>query len=94
MANTGATIWWPLFHAMSAFVNTISFSHRFSDDHTTSDCCSYQEINHTYSGDNTTAMARAYVQFMLACGYAPSSVLNGMAAVADEYSVAWGYDEK
>jgi beta-glucosidase-like glycosyl hydrolase len=71
------------------FVNTISFSHRFSDDAVMSDCCSYQEINHIYSADSATAIARAYVQFMLACGYAPSSVLDGMEAVASEYSEAW-----
>jgi hypothetical protein len=72
-----------------AFVNTISFSHRFSDEKVTPDCCSYQEINHTYSGDSATAVARAYVQFMLACGYAPSSVLDSMEMVASEYSEAW-----
>ena len=73
------------------FVNTISFSHRFSDDAVVSDCCSYQEINHIYSGDNATAISRAYVQFMLACGYAPSSVLESMENIAFEYSEAWGY---
>jgi hypothetical protein len=77
-----------------AFVNSISFSHRFSDDKPVGDCCSYQEINHIYSGDNATAIARAYVQFMLACGYAPSSVLESMDSVASEYSEAWGYNEK
>jgi hypothetical protein len=82
------------FCAMSAFVNTISFSHRFSDEKTLSDCCSYQEINHTYSADNTTAVSRAFMQFMLACGYAPSSVLNGMSSIVSEYSEAWGYNEK
>ena len=76
------------------FVNTISFSHRFSDDGAASDCCSYQEINHIYSADNTKAMARSYVQFMLACGYAPSSVLEGMETIASEYSEAWGYNRK
>jgi hypothetical protein len=76
------------------FVNTISFSHRFSDDGAASDCCSYQEINHTYSADNAIAMARAYVQFMLACGYAPSSVLNSMEEVASEYSEAWNCSSK
>jgi hypothetical protein len=76
------------------FVSTISFSHRFSDDGAASDCYSYQEINHIYSADNTKAMARSYVQFMLACGYAPSSVLKGMEAIASEYSEAWGYNEK
>lgn len=77
-----------------AFVNSISFSHRFSDEESASDHCSYQEINHTYSGDNATAIARAYVQFMLACGYAPSSVLDSMESVASEYNEAWGYNEK
>lgn len=77
-----------------ALVNSISFSHRFSDDGASMGICSYQEINHTYSGDNTTAMARAFVQFMLACGYAPSSVLNGMQNVATEYQEAWGYNEE
>ena len=76
------------------FVNTISFSHRFSDDGVASDCCSYQEINHIYSADNTNAMARSYLQFMLACGYAPSSVLEGMETIASEYSEAWGYNGK
>jgi hypothetical protein len=73
------------------FVNTISFSHRFSDDGAPTDCCSYQEINHIYSGDNALAVARAYVQFMLACGYAPSNVLEGMETIASEYKAAWGY---
>ena len=73
------------------FVNTISFSHRFSDDAVTPDYCSYQEVNHIHSGDNATAVTRAYVHFMLACGYAPSSVLESMKAIASEYSEAWGY---
>jgi thiaminase len=77
-----------------AFVNSISFSHRFSDEEAMSNYCSYQEVNHTYSGDNATAIARAYVQFMLACGYSPSSVLQGMEAITSEYSQAWGYTVK
>ena len=75
-----------------AFVNTISFSHRFSDDATTSDTCSYQEINHIYSADNATAMARAYYQFMSGCGYAPQSIIDGMITVANEYEAAYCYD--
>lgn len=76
-----------------AFVNTISFSHRFSDDATTSDTCSYQEINHTYSAETATAMARAFYQFMMACGYAPKSVIDGMEIIATEYGEAYcGYD--
>lgn len=72
-----------------AFVNSISFSHRFSDDHTTSDTCSYQEINHTYSADNATAMMRAFYQFMMGCGYAPQSVCEAMLAIGTEYEEAY-----
>jgi len=75
-----------------AFVNSISFSHRFSDDGVTSDTCSYQEINHTYSADSATALARAYFQFMVACGYAPQSVVNGMLCIGAEYEQAYCYD--
>ena len=75
-----------------AFVNSISFSHRFSDDGVTSDTCSYQEINHTYSADTATALARAYFQFMVACGYAPKSVVDGMLRIGTEYEEAYCYD--
>jgi hypothetical protein len=77
-----------------AFVNSISFSHRFSDDGAPTDCCSYQEINHTYSGDNATALARAFYQFMMACGYAPSNVVDAMQNVGSEYEEAYCYDRK
>lgn len=75
-----------------AFVNSISFSHRFSDDGVTSDTCSYQEINHTYSADTATALARAYFQFMVACGYTPKSVIEGMLCIGAEYEQAYCYD--
>lgn len=75
-----------------ALVNSISFSHRFSDDKIGKDTCSYQEINHTYSGDTATAMARAFFQFMMACGYAPQSVVDGMIMVGNEYEEAYCYD--
>jgi hypothetical protein len=94
MEKTGATIWWPLFHAM-AFVNTISFSHRFSSDKVMDDCCSYQEINHTYSADSAPAVARAFFQFMTGCGYAPGSVVDAMLSIGDEYGEAYcGYNGK
>lgn len=75
-----------------AFVNTISFSHRFSDDAVAADYCSYQEINHVYSADNATAMARSFYQFMMACGYAPQSTLDGMANIVTEYQDAYCYN--
>ena len=77
-----------------AFVNTISFSHRFSDDAVMSDCCSYQEINHIYSGDSAPALARAFYQFMMACGYAPSSVCEAMQTIGNEYEEAYCYSKK
>jgi hypothetical protein len=77
-----------------AFVNTISFSHRFSDDGAATDTCSYQEINHTYSADNSYALSRAFYQFMMACGYAPSSVCEAMQSISNEYEEAYCYDKK
>jgi hypothetical protein len=76
------------------FVNTISFSHRFSDEAVTPDCCSYQEINHTYSGDSARALSRAFYQFMVACGYAPQSVSDAMQSIGDEYGEAYCYDKE
>jgi len=72
-----------------AFVNSISFSHRFSDEHTTSDCCSYQEINHVYSGESALALMRAFYQFMMACGYAPQNVVDAMLSIGAEYAEAY-----
>lgn len=74
------------------FVNTITFAHRFSDDKTLGDCCSYQEINQTYSNDNAIAVTRAFYQFMMACGYAPQSVITAMSCLSDEYGAAYCYD--
>jgi hypothetical protein len=76
------------------FVNTVSFSHRFSDEAVTSDCCSYQEINHIYSGDNALALSRAFYQFMMACGYAPQSVSDAMQSIGAEYGEAYCYDKQ
>ncbi len=77
------------------FVNSISFSHRFSDEAVTPDCCSYQEINHTYNGDSARALSRAFYQFMMACGYAPQSVSDAMQSIGDEYGEAYSsYDDK
>jgi hypothetical protein len=73
-----------------ALVNSISFSHRFSDDGVCHDTCSYQEINHTYSADTATAVARAFYQFMLGCGYAPSNVADAMLCIGTEYEEANG----
>jgi hypothetical protein len=74
------------------FVNTISFSHRFSSDKAPSSNCSYEEINHTYSAENTTVMARCFAQFMVGAGYSPAAVLEGMATVVSEDGKNWGYN--
>jgi len=71
-----------------ALVNSISFSHRFSDDGVCHDTCSYQEINHTYSADTATAVTRAFYQFMLGCGYAPISVVEAMLSIGTEHEEA------
>lgn len=90
MVEQGASLRAGSFFIM-AFVNSISFSHRFSDENTTSDCCSYQEINHIYSGDNAFAVTRAFYQFMMACGYAPQSVIDAMISIGTEYEQAFCY---
>lgn len=76
------------------FVNTISFSHRFSDEAVTPDSCSYQEINHIYSGDSAPALARAFYQFMMACGYSPNAVSQAMQSIGSEYEEAYCYSKE
>jgi hypothetical protein len=77
-----------------AFLNSISFSHRFSDDGVCHDTCSYQEINHTYSAGNSYALSRAFYQFMMACGYAPSSVCEAIQSIGSEYGEAYCYSKE
>jgi hypothetical protein len=74
------------------FVNTISFSHRFSSDNVPSNGCSYEEINHTYSAESTTAMTRCFARFMVGAGYSPADVFEGMATVVSEDGKNWGYN--
>jgi hypothetical protein len=78
------------------FVNTISFSRRYSSDkapsYESSDGCSYVEVNHTYSAENTTVMARCFAEFMVGAGYSPADVLEGMATVVSEDGKNWGYN--
>ncbi|CAB4155193.1 hypothetical protein UFOVP649_99 [uncultured Caudovirales phage] len=72
-----------------ALVNAFSFSHRFSCEKTLDDCCSYQQIDHTYSGESPRALCRAFYQFMMACGFAPQNVSEAMLAIGDEYNEAY-----
>jgi hypothetical protein len=74
---------------MAAFVDSYSFSHRFSDDcNAPTDCASHQEINHQCSGVNATGLTRQFYQFALACGYAPQSMVTAFEMMAAEYGEA------
>jgi hypothetical protein len=77
------------FFAMAS-VNSFSFSHRFSDEPGSMvDCCSYQQIDHTYSGESPEALCRAFYQFMMACGFAPQNVSEAMLSIGTEYDEAY-----
>lgn len=53
------------------------------------DCCSYQQIDHTYSGESPQALCRAFYQFMMACGFAPQNVSEAMLSIGTEYDEAY-----
>jgi hypothetical protein len=72
-----------------ASVNSFSFSHRFNCDEVLRDCCSYQQIDHTYSGESPEALCRAFYQFMMACGFAPQNVSEAMICMGTEYDEAY-----
>lgn len=73
---------------MAAFVNSYSFSHRFSDDSAPSGYSSYQEIVHQSNADSATTLSREFYCFCLACGFAPHSIVNAFIDLAEEYGVA------
>jgi hypothetical protein len=71
---------------MPAFVDSYTFSHRFSDDcNAPTDCADFQEINHQCSGVNAPGLVRQFYQFALGCGYAPQNIVDAFEALADEY---------
>ena len=70
------------------YVDSYSFSHRFTDDKACTDYAGYQEIIHHCSEVNATALARQFYQFALACGYAPQNIVDAFFALADEYGKA------
>jgi hypothetical protein len=79
---------------MTAFVDSYSFSHRFSAEGT-SDTAGYQEIVHQCQDVNATSLTRQFFQFALGCGYAPQSVVEAFETLANEYGDAYcGYDVK
>jgi len=53
------------------------------------DTCSYQQIDHTYSGESPEALCRAFYQFMMACGFAPQNVSEAMLSIGTEYDEAY-----
>lgn len=77
------------------FVDSYSFSHRFTDDKATPDTAGYQEIIHQCSDVNAMALTRQFYQFAVGCGYAPQNIVYAFYALADEYGHAHcGYNRK
>jgi hypothetical protein len=68
------------------FVDSYSFSHRFSSEQT-NDTAGYQEIIHQCQEVNATALTRQFYQFALGCGYAPRNIVDAFYALAEEYSI-------
>lgn len=67
-----------------AFVNTISFSHRFSTEEADFGPA-YEEINMTISNDNARALCDGFFRFAIATGYMPTTILDAFAQMEDEY---------
>lgn len=71
-----------------AFVDSYSFSHRFSDENAGLDTAAYQEIIHQCNGVNAIGLTRQFYQFALGCGYAPQSIVDAFSLLASEYGEA------
>jgi hypothetical protein len=78
---------------MTAFVDSYSFSHRFSGD-TTSDTAGYQEIIHQCQEVNATGLTRQFFQFAMGCGYGPQNIIDAFVMLAKEYEDAYGYNQE
>jgi hypothetical protein len=76
-----------------AFVDSHSFSHRFTDSNAGIDGIGYQEIIHQCSEVNAMGLTRHYFHYALGCGFAPKNIIEAMETLAQEYSGAYGYDE-
>jgi hypothetical protein len=78
-----------------AFVNSYSFSHRFSDDREVAGFSSWQEIVHQSNAGDSLALVRDFYGFALGCGHAPQTIVDVFIQLAEEYSQAHcGYDKK
>ena len=76
-----------------AFVDSYSFSHRFSDDTGgTNDTAGFQEIIHQCQDVNAFALTRQFYQFALGCGYAPQNIVDAFSVLATEYGSAHCYN--
>ena len=71
-----------------AFVNSYSFSHRFSDDREVDGYSSWQEIVHQTNATNALALVRDFYGFAAGCGFAPSSMVIALMTVAEEMGQA------
>lgn len=78
---------------MPAFVDSYSFSHRWTAD-ATSDTAGYQEIIHQCQEVTATALTRQFYQFALGCGYSPRNIIDAFYSMADEYGGALGYNKE
>lgn len=75
---------------MPPFVDSYTFSHRFSGE-TTSDTAGYQEIIHQCQEVNAFGLTRQFFQFAVGCGYSPKNIVDAFASLASEYGNAYCY---
>lgn len=93
MGKAGASLRTGSFFAMTAPIDSYSFSHRWSDK-TTFDTAGYQEIIHQCQQVNAFGLTRQFYQFALGCGYSPHNIIDAFYSLAAEYGDALGYNEK
>jgi hypothetical protein len=74
-----------------AFVDSYSFSHRFTDESVDAGFAGYQEIIHQCQNVDAMALTRQFFHFAAGCGYAPKNIIDAFAELADEYGNAYGY---
>ena len=83
---------WPFLFAMTAHVDSYSFSHRWTGE-STNDTAGYQEIIHQCQDVNAFALTRQFYQFALGCGYAPQNIVDAFYSLSIEYGEALGYNK-
>lgn len=73
---------------LMAFVNSYSFSHRFTDEREVTGYSSWQEIVHQTNATHACALVRDFYGFAMGCGFAPSSMIEAFMTIAEEYGQA------